>query len=71
MQMLQENGYPDQLPYEDIDTPKEKALGKIVKRLHGTDFYTVTEFPTGDAENGFIRPFYTMMSPHDSKLTNF
>lgn len=69
MQMLQENGFPDQSPLEDISTTQEKALGRIIKKEHGTDFYTVTEFPVGVAPK-FVRPFYTMVSPTDNNLTN-
>jgi aspartyl/asparaginyl-tRNA synthetase len=67
--MLNENGYPDHSPLEDIGTTQEKDLGKIIKRLHGTDFYSLTEFPAGVAPK-FVRPFYTMLSPTDSNLTN-
>jgi ergosteryl-3beta-O-L-aspartate synthase len=69
LQMLNENGYPDHGPLEDIGTTQEKELGKIIKKLHGTDFYSLTEFPAGVAPS-FIRPFYTMLSPKDSNLTN-
>jgi aspartyl/asparaginyl-tRNA synthetase len=67
--MLQENGYPDHSPLEDIGTEQEKALGRIIKKVHGTDFYSITEFPVGEAPK-FVRPFYTMVAPHDEKLTN-
>lgn len=67
--MLNENGYPDHGPLEDINTTQEKALGRIVKATHGTDFYTITEFPTGSAPK-FIRPFYTMLSPDNQEVTN-
>ena len=67
--MLNENGYPDHSPLEDIGTTQEKALGKIIKQLHGTDFYSLTEFPAGVAPK-FVRPFYTMLSPSNSDLTN-
>eukprot|EP00892_Ulva_mutabilis_P010960 jgi/Ulvmu1/8236/UM041_0046.1 len=69
VQMLQENGFPDHSVYEDINTTQEKLLGKIIKAKHGTDFYTVTEFPVGESPK-FVRPFYTMVSPKDEKLTN-
>lgn len=67
--MLQENGFPDHSPLEDINTTQEKALGKVIKKQYGTDFYTITEFPVGKAPK-FVRPFYTMISPTDSDITN-
>lgn len=67
--MLNENGFPSHSPLEDIDTTQEKALGKIIKKVHGTDFYSLTEFPAGSAPK-FVRPFYTMLSPGNSELTN-
>lgn len=69
MQMLQENGFPDHSPLEDINTTHEKVLGKVIKDVYGTDFYTITEFPVGKAPE-FVRPFYTMVSPTNSDLTN-
>lgn len=67
--MLQENGFPDHSPLTDINTEQEKELGKVIKKKYNTDFYTVTEFPVGEAPK-FVRPFYTMVSPTDEKLTN-
>jgi aspartyl-tRNA synthetase len=64
VQMLQENGYPDMSPLEDINTEQEKALGKLVKKLHGTDFYILREYPLA------VRPFYTMPCPHNKELSN-
>lgn len=63
-QMLQENGYPDMDPLDDIGTEQEKALGRLIKAAHGTDFYILTEFPLA------VRPFYTMPCPHNSDLSN-
>eukprot|EP00297_Palpitomonas_bilix_P003433 CAMPEP_0113914360 /NCGR_PEP_ID=MMETSP0780_2-20120614/30319_1 /TAXON_ID=652834 /ORGANISM="Palpitomonas bilix" /LENGTH=559 /DNA_ID=CAMNT_0000912181 /DNA_START=28 /DNA_END=1707 /DNA_ORIENTATION=- /assembly_acc=CAM_ASM_000599 len=42
--------------YDDLNTEKERLLGKLVKEKYGSDFYILHMFP---AE---IRPFYTM--PH-------
>jgi hypothetical protein len=63
-QLLQANGYPDMSPLDDINTEQEKALGKLIKTHHGTDFYILTEFPL------CVRPFYTMPCPHDKELSN-
>mmetsp|Transcript_31398 Transcript_31398/g.34279 ORF Transcript_31398/g.34279 Transcript_31398/m.34279 type:complete len:587 (+) Transcript_31398:94-1854(+) len=49
---------------EDISTPHEKALGKIVKEKFGTDFYMMDKYPLS------VRPFYTMPDPNDPKLSN-
>ncbi|KAI9833337.1 MAG: hypothetical protein M1819_003732 [Sarea resinae] len=50
--------------YEDLSTPDEKFLGKLVLEKYGTDFYVLDQFPLG------VRPFYTMPSPHNPKLSN-
>lgn len=42
----------------------EKLLGKLVLEKYHTDFYVLDQFPLA------IRPFYTMPSPHDPKLSN-
>jgi hypothetical protein len=62
--MLQENGYPNMSPLEDINTEQEKALGKLIKAQHGTDFYILDKFPLA------VRPFYTMPCPHNPELSN-
>eukprot|EP00013_Stygamoeba_regulata_P020200 CAMPEP_0177650362 /NCGR_PEP_ID=MMETSP0447-20121125/11900_1 /TAXON_ID=0 /ORGANISM="Stygamoeba regulata, Strain BSH-02190019" /LENGTH=574 /DNA_ID=CAMNT_0019153223 /DNA_START=197 /DNA_END=1921 /DNA_ORIENTATION=+ len=49
---------------DDMDTPSEKLLGKLVKAKYGVDFYLVDEFPTN------IRPFYTMIKEEDPNYTN-
>jgi len=49
---------------EDISTPQEKALGKLVKEKYGTDFYMMDKYPLA------ARPFYTMPDPQDPKLSN-
>lgn len=50
--------------FEDIDTPTEKLLGKLVRDKYDTDFYTLTDFPSA------IRPFYTMVNPDDGNYSN-
>jgi nondiscriminating aspartyl-tRNA synthetase len=49
---------------EDISTPMEKALGKIVKEKFNTDFYIMDKYPLA------ARPFYTMPDPENAKLSN-
>lgn len=49
---------------EDLSTPNEKLLGKLVKKKYGTDFYILDKFPLA------VRPFYTMPDPNNSKWSN-
>ena len=42
---------------EDLSTPNEKLLGKLVREKYDTDFYILDKFPQK------IRPFYTMVDP--------
>jgi len=42
---------------EDLSTPNEKFLGKLVKQKYDTDFYILDKFPLA------VRPFYTMPDP--------
>ncbi len=63
VQMLQEAGF-DQAPLDDLSTETERALGKMVKDKYGTDFYMLYGYPAA------VRPFYTMLDPHDSNYTN-
>lgn len=42
---------------EDLSTPNEKLLGRLVKAKYDTDFYVLDKFPLA------IRPFYTMPDP--------
>ncbi|KAF2146362.1 uncharacterized protein K452DRAFT_243136 [Aplosporella prunicola CBS 121167] len=63
VQMLREAG--EELgDYEDLSTPQEKLLGKLVLDKFGSDFYVLDQFPLA------VRPFYTMPSPHDPQLSN-
>jgi|EP00161_Ancyromonas_sigmoides_P002427 nondiscriminating aspartyl-tRNA synthetase len=49
--------------YEDIDTPQERLLGKLVAEKYGTDLYAMDRFPTS------ARPFYTMLCADDKRLS--
>lgn len=61
--MLREAGFD--APFdEDITTPHEKALGKLVKEKYDTDFYMMDRYPLS------VRPFYTMPCPDDPTLSN-
>lgn len=64
IRMLQENGYPDVDPLEDLNTELERKLGALVKAKHGTDFYILYRFPQR------IRPFYTMPCADDPDYSN-
>lgn len=60
--LLKENGIEQDL-YEDLDTPTEKALGKLVKEKYKTDFYILHRYPVN------ARPFYTMLCKDDPQFT--
>lgn len=49
---------------EDLSTPSEKLLGRLVKAKYGTDFYILDKFPLA------VRPFYTMPDPKDLRYSN-
>ncbi|KAI8957817.1 aspartyl-tRNA synthetase [Daldinia sp. FL1419] len=49
---------------EDMSTPQEKALGALIRKKFGTDFYVLDKFPEG------ARPFYTIEDPENPKVTN-
>ncbi|XP_045117848.1 aspartate--tRNA ligase, cytoplasmic-like [Portunus trituberculatus] len=49
---------------EDLSTPNEKFLGRLVKAKYDTDFYILDKFPLA------VRPFYTMPDPNDPKWSN-
>jgi len=61
--MLREAGY-EQADLEDLSTETEKALGRLVKEKHNTDFYMLYGYPAA------VRPFYTMLDPDDNNYTN-
>lgn len=49
---------------DDLSTPQEKLLGKIMREKYQTDFYIVDKFPLA------IRPFYTMPDPVEKQYSN-
>ncbi|KAJ2902107.1 hypothetical protein MKZ38_001016 [Zalerion maritima] len=65
--LLREEGpeeFKDVLDDEDMSTPQEKALGALVRKKYGVDFYVLDKFPES------ARPFYTIEDPHNPKVTN-
>lgn len=50
---------------EDLSTPNEKLLGRLVKAKYDTDFYVLDKFPLA------IRPFYTMPDPSNPVSFSF
>lgn len=63
VKMLRENGVEigDE---DDLSTPQEKFLGKLVKAKYDTDYYILDKYPLA------VRPFYTMPDPNNPKLSN-
>ncbi|KAB0792316.1 hypothetical protein PPYR_14275 [Photinus pyralis] len=51
-------------PEDDLSTPAEKLLGRLVKAKYDTDFYILDKYPLA------VRPFYTMPDPENSLLSN-
>ncbi|XP_012255412.2 aspartate--tRNA ligase, cytoplasmic [Athalia rosae] len=51
-------------PEDDLSTPDEKLLGKIVKAKYDTDFYILDKYPLA------VRPFYTMPDPNNPRASN-
>lgn len=51
-------------PEEDLNTPAEKLLGRLVKAKYDTDFYILDKYPLA------VRPFYTMPDPDNSSISN-
>ncbi|BET02279.1 Aspartyl-tRNA synthetase [Nesidiocoris tenuis] len=49
---------------DDLSTPDEKLLGRLVKAKYDTDFYILDKYPLA------VRPFYTMPSPDNPKYSN-
>ncbi|KAK3078308.1 hypothetical protein LTS18_007912, partial [Coniosporium uncinatum] len=64
IEMLREDGDKEASELEDLSTPQEKRLGKLILDKTGSDFFVLDKFPLG------VRPFYTMPAPEDSKLSN-
>lgn len=63
VQMLRDNGV-EMDEEDDLSTPNEKFLGRLVKAKYDTDFYILDKYPLA------VRPFYTMPDPHSKKLSN-
>uniref|UniRef100_A0A6G1S816 Aspartate--tRNA ligase, cytoplasmic n=1 Tax=Aceria tosichella TaxID=561515 RepID=A0A6G1S816_9ACAR len=49
---------------DDLSTPNERLLGKLVKEKYNTDFFVLDKFPLA------VRPFYTMPDPENNKYSN-
>ena len=49
---------------EDLSTPNEKFLGRLVRAKYDTDFYILDKYPLA------VRPFYTMPDPKNPKYSN-
>lgn len=49
---------------DDLSTPSEKLLGKIIRAKYDTDFYMLDKYPLA------VRPFYTMPDPQNPKASN-
>ncbi|XP_052716623.1 aspartate--tRNA ligase, cytoplasmic-like [Crassostrea angulata] len=63
VKMLRENGV-EMGDEDDLSTPAEKLLGRLVKAKYDTDFYILDKFPLA------VRPFYTMPDPKNPKYSN-
>ncbi|XP_028161703.1 aspartate--tRNA ligase, cytoplasmic isoform X1 [Ostrinia furnacalis] len=61
--MLKEAGVT-QGEEDDLSTPDEKLLGRLVKAKYDTDFYILDKYPLA------VRPFYTMPDPNNPKSSN-
>ncbi|KAI8441593.1 hypothetical protein MSG28_015166 [Choristoneura fumiferana] len=49
---------------DDLSTPDEKLLGRLVRAKYDTDFYILDKYPLA------VRPFYTMPDPRNPKASN-
>lgn len=49
---------------DDLSTPAEKLLGRLIKAKYDTDFYILDKYPLA------VRPFYTMPDPENPILSN-
>ncbi|KAJ4410681.1 hypothetical protein N0V82_009160 [Gnomoniopsis sp. IMI 355080] len=66
-QLLREEGpeeFRNVTDDEDMSTPQEKALGAIIRKKYGTDFYVLDKFPES------ARPFYAKEDPENREVTN-
>ena len=63
VQMLREAGVEigDE---DDLSTPAEKLLGRLVRAKYDTDFFILDKFPLA------VRPFYTMPDPANNMYSN-
>uniref|UniRef100_UPI00358E69FB aspartate--tRNA ligase, cytoplasmic isoform X1 n=2 Tax=Myxine glutinosa TaxID=7769 RepID=UPI00358E69FB len=49
---------------DDLSTPNEKLLGRLIKEKYDTDFYILDKYPLA------VRPFYTMPDPNNPRISN-
>ncbi|XP_045457662.1 aspartate--tRNA ligase, cytoplasmic [Melitaea cinxia] len=49
---------------DDLSTPDEKLLGRLVRAKYDTDFYMLDKYPLA------VRPFYTMPDPNNPRASN-
>jgi len=63
VEMLKEAGV-EMGDEDDLSTPAEKLLGRLVRAKYDTDFFILDKFPLA------VRPFYTMPCPVDGKYSN-
>jgi len=63
VKMLRQNGI-DIGDEDDLSTPNEKFLGKLVKAKYDTDFFILDKYPLA------VRPFYTMPDPNNKLYSN-
>lgn len=63
VRLLRDNGV-DMGDEDDLSTPAEKLLGRLIKQKYDTDFFILDKFPLA------VRPFYTMPDPTDKKWSN-
>ncbi|KAK3106244.1 hypothetical protein FSP39_015912 [Pinctada imbricata] len=63
VKMLRDNGV-EMGDEDDLSTPNEKLLGRLVKAKYDTDFYILDKYPLA------VRPFYTMPDPNNPKYSN-
>jgi aspartyl-tRNA synthetase len=63
LRMLREAGI-EMGDEDDLSTPNEKLLGKLVRAKYDTDFFILDKYPLS------VRPFYTMPDPNNPKYSN-
>merc|ERR1712142_523446 len=63
VEMLREAGV-EMGDEDDLSTPAEKLLGRLVRAKYDTDFFILDKYPLA------VRPFYTMPCPVDGKYSN-